>query len=334
MKKRLVGALVLLSGLSLGEVVAFGTEAASAVGDTKVEAATEIQVPQLVVGRADAIGWRPTMEDEMDEQSHNGLHFFAVFDGHAGKRAAEFAKEKLFANMLREFPEAHERAQLTPLQVAAAIKSSFHSTDREFFAHEERDNSGTCVLSALFGVSSRALEIAWAGDSRALLIRKGRLAFATVDHKPSDAAEQKRIEGAGSFVGWGGRVNGTLAVSRAFGDFGFKSFRAGETASSAEIDAMAVTPAPEVAHLALDGSEDYLLLACDGVFERLTNEQVIAFINKELSNRKLRPDEVSAATAKEIAAALVRHAIAMGSGDNVSVQLVFFHRADAVDKKI
>ena len=67
------------------------------------------------------------------------------------------------------------------------------------------------------------------GDSRALLIRKGRGGELTVDHRPVGTSskgrqEMQRVVNAG---GWsvGGRVCGILAVSRAFGDYEFKGGR-------------------------------------------------------------------------------------------------------------
>ena len=67
------------------------------------------------------------------------------------------------------------------------------------------------------------------GDSRALLIRKGRGVELTADHRPVGTSskgrqEMQRVVNAG---GWsvGGRVCGILAVSRAFGDYEFKGGR-------------------------------------------------------------------------------------------------------------
>ena len=42
------------------------------------------------------------------------------------------------------------------------------------------------------------------------------------DHKPDDPEEATRIQAAGGFVD-DGRVNGMLALSRALGDFEYKS---------------------------------------------------------------------------------------------------------------
>lgn len=60
------------------------------------------------------------------------------------------------------------------------------------------------------------------GDSRAVLARKGQPAFGTEDHKPFLPKERDRIVNAGGSV-MIQRVNGSLAVSRALGDFEYKA---------------------------------------------------------------------------------------------------------------
>jgi serine/threonine protein phosphatase PrpC len=61
------------------------------------------------------------------------------------------------------------------------------------------------------------LVVANAGDSRAVLCRRGQAVEMSRDHKPMDEDERARIQKAGGFV-QEGRVNGSLALSRAIGD--------------------------------------------------------------------------------------------------------------------
>ena len=61
-----------------------------------------------------------------------------------------------------------------------------------------------------------------AGDSRAILVREKAGAIAlSKDHKPNLQQEQQRIEAAGHSVSME-RVDGSLALSRALGDYSFK----------------------------------------------------------------------------------------------------------------
>jgi serine/threonine protein phosphatase PrpC len=61
--------------------------------------------------------------------------------------------------------------------------------------------------------------------------------------------------------------------------------------------------------------EEFLLLACDGLWDVLEAEQVVAFVANHLEEGK---------DTSETAKALVKHAIRLGSGDNISLIVVFF----------
>ena len=76
----------------------------------------------------------------------------------------------------------------------------------------------TCVVAVLRGDK---LVVANAGDSRAVLCRQGQAVEMSRDHKPMDEDERARIQKAGGFV-QEGRVNGSLALSRAIGDLEYK----------------------------------------------------------------------------------------------------------------
>lgn len=82
------------------------------------------------------------------------------------------------------------------------------------------DKSGSTAVCVL--ISPTHFYIANCGDSRAVLCRNNEPAVCTMDHKPTVAAEKKRIQDAGGSV-MIHRVNGSLAVSRALGDFEYKS---------------------------------------------------------------------------------------------------------------
>ena len=65
------------------------------------------------------------------------------------------------------------------------------------------------------------LTIAHVGDSRVVLMTAGKAIRMTRDHKGSDVEEQKRIISCGGTISKD-RVGGSLAVTRAFGDFFYK----------------------------------------------------------------------------------------------------------------
>ena len=78
------------------------------------------------------------------------------------------------------------------------------------------------VICANAGDSRTVYGTGWNSDGKA-----GKGIPLSQDHKPDDAAEKKRIEAANGYVEQG-RVFGTLAVSRALGDFDFKKEEVGD----------------------------------------------------------------------------------------------------------
>lgn len=70
------------------------------------------------------------------------------------------------------------------------------------------------------------------------------------------------------------RVNGRLAVSRAIGDFGLKDVVIGE---------------PDIAGITLNGKEDFLIMACDGLWDFADEDEVATRVYKALeqNNGKL-----------------------------------------------
>ena len=113
------------------------------------------------------------------------------------------------------------------------------------------------------------------GDSRGILVsNEGRILLATKDHKPSDQAERQRIQEAGGTV-LIQRVNGSLAVSRALGDFEYKNN------PNRRPDQQLVSPEPEISYYnrtKIDETIAFIVLACDGIWDVMTNEELATFI--------------------------------------------------------
>jgi protein phosphatase 2C family protein 2/3 len=128
-----------------------------------------------------------------------------------------------------------------------------------------------------------------AGDSRAVLCQKGKAVPLSVDHKPNDPEEMRRIIAGGGWVE-ACRVNGNLALSRALGDFIFKNN------DSLKAEDQIVTglgfkgPAflivclalPDIVEVAITDEHEFIILACDGIWDVLSNEQAVAYCRKRL----------------------------------------------------
>ena len=134
-------------------------------------------------------------------------------------------------------------------------------------------SGATCVVVL---VTPSHIICANAGDSRAILSKKHEVLPLSFDHKPSNDMELTRIENDGGFVR-DGRVDGDLALSRSFGDFGYKF-------CNAKMNSMSVPPTkgqkeyrvtvhPDIIVYVREPSNDqFMVLACDGIWDRLTNK--------------------------------------------------------------
>jgi len=88
------------------------------------------------------------------------------------------------------------------------------------------------------------------------------------DHKPDNLPEKARIEAAGGFVEEN-RVNGSLNLSRSLGDFEYKSNH------DLPFTQQMVTCDPEVRTCARQSSDEFLILACDGIWDCMTSEECV-----------------------------------------------------------
>ncbi|KAK8844767.1 hypothetical protein IAR55_006617 [Kwoniella newhampshirensis] len=142
----------------------------------------------------------------------------------------------------------------------------------------------------------RVLYTANVGDARAVLCRGGKAVRLTYDHKGSDAQEAKRITDAGGFV-MNNRVNGVLAVTRSLGDASMKEF---------------VVGSPYTTETALDDQDEFLIVACDGLWD-VTEDQDAVDLIRAIGD----PQDASRR--------LLDHAITNYSTDNLSVMVVRFY---------
>lgn len=140
----------------------------------------------------------------------------------------------------------------------------------------------TAIVACLNGTT---LHVANAGDSRAVLCRQGGAAAElSVDHKPELPSELERITAAGGWVSAAGRVNGNLNLSRAIGDLRYKA--------NARLPphAQIISAAPDIHVIELLPTDEFVVLACDGIWDVKSSEQVVQFVRERL----LAADEAAA----------------------------------------
>jgi len=275
------------------------------------------------VGAATMHGWRETMEDahaiHLSLEKHPNSGFFGIFDGHSGSACSKYVAEKLPLNV-DGLDDLSNEEELTRI----VMKTDQDFLDADQFRNKDDGSAGIFTVAS-FDESTQTYKLINAniGDSRTVLSRKTGDSFlaipCTFDHKPTNEQERKRIEAAGGTVQLS-RVDGQLALSRAFGD------RMLKYPTNLPPEERKVTSKPDF--ILVDATkDDFLFLACDGIYEGdvFTRESVIKWVSEKLTET----DDVAFICAQVLDECLKR-----GSRDNMSAMIIQFvdgssyHRED------
>ncbi|KAG5489930.1 hypothetical protein JKF63_00047 [Porcisia hertigi] len=234
---------------------------------------TVFETSHLRVGCCSMQGWRKSMEDahvaQLNLNGKKDQAFFGVFDGHQSDEASRYCRAHMLDELLKNIA-------LYKDDVAKAFEVSFQEVDNQIC--KKFVSSGTtanCVYLA-----DQQIVCANAGDSRAVLYRGGKVIPLSVDHKPSVPSEEARILAAGCQVE-NGRVNMTLAVSRALGDVDFKSC-AGKKWTD-----QAVTASPDITVTPSQSDDEFIVMGCDGIWDVLSNEECCNLVKTLIQNNEI-----------------------------------------------
>ncbi|KAJ8460878.1 hypothetical protein OPV22_033804 [Ensete ventricosum] len=322
-------------------------------------------------GQVSICGRRPEMEDAVvavpyfyeiplwlliGNQDIDGLdsslirlpaHFFGVYDGHGGSQVADYCRERIHhvlieqlrncardlrSNTCDDWKKQWERAFINCFQqvddevggkvTEGNLGSSDDKSKDEIFSDSPLmpiapETVGSTAVVAV--ICSSHIIIANCGDSRAVLCRGKQPVPLSVDHKPNREDEYARIEAqGGKVIHWNGyRVFGVLAMSRSIGDHYLKPW---------------IIPVPEVTIVPRCREDECLILASDGLWDVMSNEEVCDIARKRIllwhkkngivsSPVNHRGEEADPA-AQAAADCLSKLAIQKGSKDNITVIVV------------
>jgi serine/threonine protein phosphatase PrpC len=268
-------------------------------------------------------------KDEKSPKAANlgAFSYFGVFDGHGGARAAEFTSEQLFQILCRDT----ESLKADPKQ---ALAQAFRANEQEWLdaARQNEWMDGTTAAVALVdrsrkeGREGRCI-VGNVGDSEVLL--GTRLAdgdpdyviLTEVHHLKRNAQETARVQGLGGRV-WHGRLGHptispqvlSLSVSRAIGDMFFKD----DTYTHGQASGLIAEPFVTTCEVCGEGVvEQFLLLACDGLWDTVSYKQANEFVFASLAKGE---------SASVICEGLTTLARTTGSCDNITVMLAVLCR--------
>ncbi|WOL02996.1 putative protein phosphatase 2C 50 [Canna indica] len=276
------------------------------------------------------------------------LHFFGVYDGHGGAQVANYCRERLHLVLIEHLKGLIRDNEGTSCsdwkkQWEKAFVACFQKVDDEVGGKESGENRGSTadahaevdqhipnVLSepvapetvgstaVVAVICSSHIIISNCGDSRAVLCRGKQPMPLSVDHKPNREDEYARIESeGGKVIRWNGyRVFGVLAMSRSIGDRYLKPW---------------IIPEPEVTIVPRAREDECLILASDGLWDVMSNEEVCDVARRRILLWHKKNGPVSPATqrgkgadpaAQAAADCLSKLALQKGSKDNITIIVV------------
>jgi serine/threonine protein phosphatase PrpC len=181
---------------------------------------------------------------------------FGVFDGHGGITVSEYLRDR-FPEELRD-----RIVNENPTDLVNIIEETFEKLDKEIkIIDSEQCGSTACIGIIRIESGHKVLYIANVGDTRALLSRNGVEERLSIDHRLSDKNEYNRVTKSGGIV-LNDRVGGTLILTRAFGDYALKD--------------AGVIVAPSIRKHFIRPFDRFVVIASDGVYDTLTDQEVIA----------------------------------------------------------
>ena len=296
-------------------------------------------------------GRRENMEDEnvviedangeFDLKGFPYQSFFGVYDGHSGIEAAEY----LTAHLVEEVVSDVELLRSDP---RTAITNAFARCDKAILekAAETRSRGGTTATLCM--LRDRQLLTANVGDCRAVMRKTtGQVVPLSFDHRPTRADERARVEAAGGWIVTRNvlnipkmyaigmeeldeldddeleervglvevsRVCGVLGMTRSVGDILIKTEH--EATFGTTFTADVVSSEPEFTEVTLDDESHFVLIACDGLFDVFSNDEVCDLVAELLASGK---------TSQEVCDLVMAAAFDRGSIDNITVILVLIN---------
>lgn len=238
------------------------------------------------------------------EDNINNINFVGVFDGHGGKLVSHFLKKnipKLFSNKTNNSVYSNTKT------ASKLFNNIFNSVEEKLekthpIAVNYTGSTALCgIIAKNNNTDKNILWIVNVGDSRAVLYNyKNEVIQLSEDHKPNTILEKKRIESMGGKIKYDGsdwRIN-DLSLSRAFGDVESTPY---------------ITHYPEIFKYTLNKNDKFIVFACDGLWDVMSNTNVINYINL------LMEVDYKGNYAKKLA----EKAIKEGSTDNVTIVILF-----------
>ena len=266
------------------------------------------------------------------------LSYFAIFDGHGGDKCSSFLKEHFLDYLLED--------KNFPIDIKSSLMNTIDRIEKEYLSLDKNDISGTCALICI--IADNKIYFCNVGDSRAIMSMDNgtKIRPLTIDHKPNNPKEYERIIKAGGKVyidnddpirdiskmivinnpvEFDKYINEPdvvyrvypcdLAVSRSIGDAKSKIKESGGIPGC-------IIATPEVFMFDNSSNLDFIIMGCDGIFDNLTNNEIIDSAWFTLHNSsKERKNDINLLSL-DMCDMIIKNSMDKMSGDNLSVIII------------
>lgn len=232
------------------------------------------------------------------------LNYYGIYDGHGGKFVSKFLSE----NFYKYFMDKRTEYPLKKRDVNRAY-NFFQDLLRTKYKSNATNTGSTCLVVLHFIKNNNEyLNVLNLGDCRCVVCSNNIAIPLTKDHKPDKPEEENRIKQLGGeivFDGYDYRIK-DLSVSRSFGDLSAEPYIGVE---------------PDLFEHMVTSKDKFMIMACDGLWDVMENQEAVDFVLRSCYDMKTNTrinDKLN------MAKRLADRAIEKGSGDNVSVVVIFF----------
>ena len=286
------------------------------------------------------------------QKPHKSMHrtwpkmsYFGIFDGHGGENCSEYLKNN-FLNFLIENKNF-------PFDIKLAFTETFEKLEEEFYiqnkskSKEELDNSGSCALVVV--MTENKIFIGNIGDSRAIMsLNNGnKVKQLTIDHKPNNIKEYERIIKNGGKVYIDENDHGkldeiklnfilnksdfekyktqneaifrhfpsNLAVLRTIGDIKLKKEEYGGLPGN-------IIATPEIFVYDYSPSYDFMVLGCDGIYDDLSNEEIIGAAWHIFKNKAKEKNYDLNVLSKDSCDMIIKYGLDLLTSDNLTCVVI------------
>ncbi|KAJ1431026.1 phosphatase 2C-like domain-containing protein [Ochromonadaceae sp. CCMP2298] len=233
-----------------------------------------------------------------------------IFDGHSGWRCAQYLSQHFVSELVQHASFLEKQCDKALVDTCAAM--DYRVCD---LLLDEEDASGCTGVVAVYDGRRNRFTVASVGDSMCVLSRSGIAVMLNKMHRVDNEEEKERVIRAGGTI-VNHRVNGLLAITRAFGDTQFKAERDEQNPTMSQNDL--VISRPEIHSEVITPMTEFAVVASDGLWDVMTAQAAVTFVRRRINEHR----DLEAA-ARE----LTNEALKRGSVDNVTALIMTFHFA-------